>query len=255
MCLHGRPDPDSWKALSSEVKEVREGEADDEAMGTHDPSRKQENSDVSPVFSIGPGSTLTWQKMTTLHWRGIRMASSSQLRHFGALTNERDVTILEAAVDGTLRRNTEGPAAAKTSRQGPEDNGDASDSEDVLGLKAEIVKEEPEKEAETDGGMEVDAPAGAQETAPTLGEGEEATQEVSATDMEERATSKEATPTVHEDEGENVKVEEAAKEETAEVKVEQAEQVNDETVEVGKPPRPATPELPVSLHDPAGIHS
>lgn len=175
------------------------------------------------------------------------MASSSQLRHFGALAHERDVTILEAAVNGTLKRNTESLAAAKAAEREAEDtvdNGEASDGEDVLGLRAGTAKEEPEKEAEVEGGMEVDAPA---EDADLGEEGE--SKDTEGEDM----VSKEASPTVHEDEvdADAVKVEETAAVE-AEVKVEErdggeAEQVEKlEEVEEGKPPRPATPDLPVS---------
>jgi len=154
---------------------------------------------------------------------------------------------LEAAVNGTLKRNTESLAAAKAAEREAEDtvdNGEASDGEDVLGLRAGTAKEEPEKEAEVEGGMEVDAPA---EDADLGEEGE--SKDTEGEDM----VSKEASPTVHEDEvdADAVKVEETAAVE-AEVKVEErdggeAEQVEKlEEVEEGKPPRPATPDLPVS---------
>jgi hypothetical protein len=176
------------------------------------------------------------------------MASSSQLRHFGALAQERDVTILGAAVDGTLKRNQEESTAAKTSTRELEDTGDASDGEDVLGLRAGTVKEEPEKDAVVEGGMEVDPVSGAPER-----EGEQVLEATRETAVED-AASNEATPTVHEDEERDDKVEEGVEEETTDVKAEQTEEVSDEKVEDAKPPRPATPESPVSQCDRAGIN-
>lgn len=177
------------------------------------------------------------------------MASSSQLRHFGALANERDVTILEAAVDGRLKRGPE-PAAAKASAQEPADRadaGEASDGEDVLGLRAETAKEEVE-EPEVASGMEVDA-----EVAADVGEAGEGSEAVSG---EKEAGLKEKsveTPTAtldgraSGDDGVDVKLEEAVEDVEAEEEVEErGARVDTPVSEGGKPPRPATPELPVS---------
>jgi len=184
------------------------------------------------------------------------MASSSQLRHFGALANERDVTILEAAVDGRLKRGPE-PATAKASTQEPADRadaGEASDGEDVLGLRAETAKEEVE-EPEAASGMEVDAevsPADAGEA----GEGSEAVSDENEAGPKEEfvetpmPTSKEPRSG---DDGVDVKLEEAVEDVEAEEEVEEKGSSVDILVsEGGKPPRPATPELPVSVRSQPG---